>query len=45
VHAIGELSDYAKLLALKLFDDYDYHISTEILLKAMLILYNLSNDP
>jgi len=33
-HAKRELSDCAKQLALKLFDDYNNHISTEILLKA-----------
>ena len=34
VHAKRELSDRAKQLALKLFDDYNNHISTEILLNA-----------
>jgi len=34
VHARKDLSDCAKLLALKLFDDYNSHISTKILLKA-----------
>jgi len=34
VHAKRELSDCAKLLALRLFDDYNDHISTEILLEA-----------
>jgi len=34
IHAKRELSDCAKQLALKLFDDYDNHISTEILLEA-----------
>jgi len=34
VHAKRELSEYARLLALKLFDDYNDHISTEILLKV-----------
>jgi len=33
-HAKKHLSYYAKLLALKLFDDYNNHISTPILLKA-----------
>ena len=33
VHAKRELSDCAKSLALKLFDDYSNHISTEILLR------------
>ena len=33
-HAKRDLSDYAKLLALKLFDDYDCHISTKILMKT-----------
>ena len=34
VHAKKELSDCAKLLALKLFDDYNNHISTKTLLEA-----------
>jgi len=34
VHAKWELSDCAKLLALKLFDDCDNHISTKLLLRA-----------
>jgi len=34
MHAKGSLSDCAKLLALKLFDDYNNHISTQILLKT-----------
>ena len=34
MHAKRELSDGAKLLALKLFDDYNNHISTDILLEA-----------
>ena len=34
VHARRDLSDCAKQLALKLFDDYNTHISTNILLKA-----------
>jgi len=34
VHAKKDLSDRAKLLALKLFDDYNSHISTKILLEA-----------
>ena len=34
VHAKRDLSDRAKLLALKLFDDYNNHISTKILLGA-----------
>jgi len=33
-HAKRDLSDCAKHLALKLFDDYDGHISTELLLDA-----------
>ena len=33
VHAKRDLSDCAKRLALKLFDDYDHHISIKILLK------------
>ena len=36
VHAKRDLSDCAKLLALKLFDDYNSHISTKILLKAQM---------
>ena len=35
-HAKKELSDCAKLLALKLFDDYDNHISIKLLLKNVL---------
>jgi len=34
VHAKRDLSDCAKLLALNLFDDYNSHTSTKILLKA-----------
>ena len=34
MHAKRELSDRAKLLALKLFDYYNNHISTDILLEA-----------
>ena len=34
VHASKDLSDCATLLALKLFDDYNSHISTKILLKT-----------
>jgi len=34
VHAKRDLSDCAKSLALKLFDDYENHISTRILLKT-----------
>ena len=34
VHARRDLSDCAKLLALKLFDNYDNHISIKILLEA-----------
>ena len=34
IHARRDLSDCAKLLALKLFDDYNNHISIPILLKA-----------
>jgi len=39
VHAKRELSDCAKLLALKLFDDCDDHISTDILLGAQDDIY------
>jgi len=35
-HAKKELSDYAKSLALKLFDNYDDHISIKLLLKNVL---------
>ena len=35
VHAERDLSDCAKQLALKLFDDYNCHISTKLLLKAL----------
>ena len=42
MHAKRELSDCAKLLALKLFDDYSNHISTRILLKAQgWVFYNI----
>jgi len=34
VHAKRDLSDCAKQLALKLFDDYSSHVSTEILLRG-----------
>ena len=34
VHAKRDLSDCARQLALKLFEDHSYHISTKILLKA-----------
>ena len=34
VHARRDLSDCARLLALKLFDDYDHHISTKVLLES-----------
>jgi len=34
MHAKRELSDYAKQLALRLFDDYSNHISTKIFLSA-----------
>ena len=34
MHASRGLSDCVKLLALKLFDDYNSHVSTQILLKA-----------
>ena len=34
MHARRDLSDCAKLLVLKLFDDYSNHISTKILLRA-----------
>ena len=33
MHARRDLSDYAKLLALKLFGDYNNHVSTKILLQ------------
>jgi len=35
IHAKRDLSNFAKQIALRLFDNYDNHISTEILLKAM----------
>jgi len=35
VHARRDLSDFAKLLALKLFNDCNYHISTEVLLESL----------
>ena len=34
MHAKRELSDYAKQLALRLFDDYSSHVSTKIFLSA-----------
>jgi len=34
VHARRDLSDCARLLALKLFDDYNRHISTKVLLES-----------
>ncbi|RPB01554.1 ankyrin, partial [Choiromyces venosus 120613-1] len=39
VHAKRELSDCAKLLALKLFKEYDGHIYTRLLLKQVKLLY------
>jgi len=39
MHAKRDLSDCAKLLALKLFNEYNNHISTKILLKAQQNLY------
>ena len=39
VHAKRDLSDCAKQLALTLFDDYNSHISTEILLEANYVYY------
>jgi len=45
VHAKRELSDCAKSLALKLFDDYSNHISTEILLQRQdLYLYMIDSS-
>ena len=40
VHAKRDLSDCAKSLALKLFDDYENHISTRILLRRYHIDFN-----
>jgi len=34
VHARRDLSDCARLLALKLFDGYNHHISTKVLLES-----------
>ena len=34
VHARRDLSDCARLLALKLFDDYDHHISIKVILES-----------
>ena len=42
-HAKKDLSDRAKLLALKLFDDYNCHISTNILLEAQ-EMYRYATD-
>ena len=39
IHAKKDLSDSAKLLALKFFDDCSNHISTKILLKAEIFYY------
>jgi len=39
VHAKRDLSDYAKQLALRLFDDYSNHISAEILLKTGILRF------
>jgi len=44
VHAKRDLSDCAKQLALKLFDDYSSHISTEILLEEQEQYYS-TPDP
>jgi len=45
VHAKKDLSDGAKLLALKLFDDYDHHISIKILFEAQEISwYRVGSD-
>jgi len=45
IHANKDLSDCAKLLALKLFGDYNNHISTKILLKAQgWDFYNIDFD-
>ena len=37
VHAKRDLSDCAKLLALKLFDDYNGHISAKVLLETQMM--------
>ena len=44
VHAKRGLSDCAKLLALKLFNDYNNHISTKILLKTQGYPYSINFD-
>ena len=44
MHAKRDLSDCAKLLALKLFDDYNNHISTRTLLKAQEYPYAINFD-
>ena len=41
VHAKKDLSDRTKLLALKLFDDYDHHISIKILFEAQKMCWYL----
>ena len=43
-HAKKELSDCAKSLALKLFDDYDNHISVKLLLKHALNLDRFADN-
>ena len=43
-HAKRDLSDCAKSLALKLFDDYKGHVSTRILLKAQEPWYSIDFD-
>ncbi|KAG0642718.1 ankyrin repeat-containing domain protein [Tuber brumale] len=43
VHAKKDLSDCAKLLALKLFDDYNNHISIKLLLKAHQLYHIFGN--
>jgi len=44
IHAKKDISDYAKLLALKLFDNYNNHMSTKILLKTMGYSYAINFD-
>jgi len=44
IHAKKGISDYARLLALKLFDNYNNHMSTKTLLKAMGYSYAINFD-
>ena len=43
VHAIRDLSDSAKLLALKLFDDHNNHMPTKTLLQAQKLHWHIGD--